>query len=358
MAENKKTRDRKNPFAWLAAVVKTTWEDLRKVLGYLAKPKAWKAILHRFRIFLKHFFQHFGAERIGREAGSLTYITILGFVPFVMFLVMLAPELPFLNLKEKIFVTISNNLMPTSALAVNDLIDDMLARRTGFNVFSFIILLISSYSLFRVIRNTFDRILKIKVEVKPDLFSQLVKFLGTIILGVLIMVILFSSTSLPLVSRLLKLPYLQWMVWGFPFLTQFVGLFFLYMLMPSIPIRRASLIRGAFWTTVIWVLVKSGFDFYIVRLTNFQAMYGVLAALPILLLWIYVNWIIILGGIVMVATIEDRRIPGMEGRPREHMVRLTMEIFGGSKLNKRLERFIRREELGELSSVLHEDKEE
>ncbi len=343
-------KGRKSLLAWIGTTLTTAGQDLLGAFAYLTKPEQRKIWLRDLRDLSRRFGKRFGAESVGREAGSLTYLTILGFVPFIVLIVMLAPELPFLNLKEKIFVTISNNLMPTSALAVNDLIEDMLARRAGFNIFSFVILILSSYSLFSVIRKTFDRILNIPLENKLDMLTQLIRFLGTIILGVLIMVVLFSSTSLPLVTRLLRLPYLKWMGWVMPFLMQFFGLFFLYMLLPSNKIRRSALIRGAFWTTVVWVLVKSGFDFYIVKLTNFQAMYGVLAALPILLLWIYVNWIIILGGIVLVSTIENRNDAPIVEKGGEQMVKLTMEFYKGSKLKERLERVLREEQIADLGS--------
>lgn len=278
-----------NLWALIVTYVKAVWIDLVKLRSYLTEPAKRRQVLSDLWDFLKRWFRLIIRERVMREAGSLTYITILGFVPFVVFLLLIVPDLPFLNLQEKVFNLISNNLMPTSALAVNNVIEGMLEGRAGFNIINFVVMIISSYSLFRTIRDSFDRILKMEYHPKQDLLSQVIKFLGTIILGVFILVVLISSSSLPLISRLLRMPMLRWLTYLVPFVLQFLLLVFLYMLMPSIKVQRMSLVRGAFWTALIWMVVKSGFDTYILRMTSYQKFYGTLSALPIFLLWIYVN---------------------------------------------------------------------
>ena len=227
-----------NLWALIVTYVKAVWIDLVKLRSYLTEPAKRRQVLSDFLDFLKRWFRLIIRERVMREAGSLTYITILGFVPFVVFLLLIVPDLPFLNLQEKVFNLISNNLMPTSALAVNNVIEGMLEGRAGFNIINFVVMIISSYSLFRTIRDSFDRILKMEYHPKQDLLSQVIKFLGTIILGVFILVVLISSSSLPLISRLLKMPMLRWLTYLVPFVLQFLLLVFLYTLMPSIKVQR------------------------------------------------------------------------------------------------------------------------
>jgi len=140
-----------------------------------------------------------------------------------------------------------------------------------------------------------------------------------------------------------------------PFFLQFLALFFLYMLMPSIKVRRKSLIRGAFWTTVIWVLIKSGFDYYIYNLTSFQAVYGVIAALPIFLFWIYINWIIILGGIVLVSVIDKGVRQDVIHKTPQKVIRVTLEMYSDNKLNQRLENYINKKNIKELVEQFDED---
>ncbi len=353
-------KEKKGFLANLGALVSTAFKtgglDLGKFWKFLSDAKHRKQALGEFWDFLKRWFRQIIREGVLREAGSLTYITILGFVPFAVFILLIMPDLPFLNLKDKAFELISNNLMPTSALAVNKLIEGMLDGRAGFNVLNFIVMAISSYALFKMIRDAFDRILKLDHHAKPDLLGQLVKFLGTIILGVFILVILLSSSSLPLISRLLKMQGIYWFRFMAPFVIQFMLLVFLYTLMPSIRVKRMSLVRAAFWTTLIWMLVKSGFDLYIFRMTSYHKFYGTLSALPIFLLWIYVNWLIILSGMVMAAVIETKKRGEPPPHKRQEMMRLTLELYGDGKLRRALDKYISPEELDEILDQGEEKK--
>ncbi len=341
-------------FSYVGIVI----EDTIKVYSYLWIPEKRRLISRNTGKFFRILFHRITTEGVLKESAGLTYITLLGFIPFVMFVVMVIPDLPFLNLVDKIKNLIAANFMPGSAEQVVNFLDETLKRRFTFNVFNFAILLVTSYSLFRAIRNTFDRILNLEFHTGNDLISHLIKFFGTLLFGMLIMILLFSSSSLPIISGILKLGFLrQQLVYFIPFIMQFIALIFLYSIMPSIKIRRGSVIRGTFWTTLVWVLAKSGFDYYIFNLTNIQAVYGVLAALPIFLMWIYINWVIILGGIVLVSVIDHKEKSEIVKRVPKQVVRITMEMYTNQKLNKRLEDYVNKSDLNELLEILNQEEE-
>jgi membrane protein len=343
-------------FMWITAYLRVIAIDTYRVYLYVTVPRRRKMMMDNIREFTRLFYHRATTERVMKESASLTYITLLGFVPFVTFLVLIAPDLPFLNLGDKFKDIVAKNFIPGSANAIMNFVDEMIARRrVGFNIFNFIVLLVSSYSLFKVIRDTFDRILSMELSLKQDAITQIVKFLGTVVFGLVIMVVLFSSSSVPLISHLLKVPMLRWLLVVIPFVLQFLGLMFLYMLLPSVRIKRSSLFRGAFWTTVIWTVAKTLFDYYIYNLTSVQAVYGVMAALPIFLMWIYVNWAIILGGIVLVSVIDNPQgLEGMRKAPTQ-VVRVTLEMFTNAKLNKQLEGIVTKKELKKLIDSIDEE---
>jgi len=340
---------------WLYTYIKIVISDLKKIYFSITVTQQRKKVFGNIWTFIKTFYQRFMGEGILKESASLTYITLLGFVPFINFLVLIAPDLPFLNLGDKLRELVVQNFIPSSADAIINFLDKLIMPKVGFNIFNFVILIVSSYSLFSVIRGTFDRILSMQLKSSQDTITQLVKFFGTIVFGLLIIVLLFSSSSIPIISRLLKSPVLQWIMVIVPFILQFLAIMFLYMLLPSVKINRASLFRGAFWTTVIWVIGKSAFDFYIYNLTNYERLYGVMAVLPIFLLWIYINWAIILGGMVLVSEMENKKNGGFLTKEPHNAVRITMELFTNQKLNQRLEGILRKEELKKLTDTLNEE---
>ena len=85
----------------------------------------------------------------------------------------------------------------------------------------------------------------------------------------------------------------------------FVNLF-IYFFATTIHFRASSLFIGSAVASLLWIIVKLGFDFYISNLTNMEVVYGVIATLPIFLFWIYLNWAIILLGVVLIAVLENK----------------------------------------------------
>lgn len=351
-------KQRVNMFETLGSYIGTAFSDLWRLWNHLSDPRKRRHILRNMGSFFRVLYIRITNEGVLKESASLTYITLLGFVPFLTFLFMLAPDLPFLNLKEKFQTVVANNMFPGSAQAIMQFFDEMMARRSVFNVINFVVLVVTSYSLFRVIRNTFDRILSMQLRFGQDLLSQIVKFFGTLLFGLFIIMLLFSSSSLPIISRIVQSQLLRQLNLIVPFVLQFLAVMFLYMLLPSIRVRRASLFRGAFWTTLVWVMAKSLFDIYIYRLTSIQAVYGVIAALPIFLTWIYVNWVIILGGIVLVSVLENRDFDVEKAYEPQKTVRLTIEMYSNGRLNERFEKLMGKKDLKQLIENIEEDLEQ
>lgn len=332
--------------------------DLIEALSNLTEKDKRKVIFENIGRFMKLFYRKFMQESVLKESAALTYITLLGFIPFLILVVFFVPKLPFLSGSETLQANLYENFLPMSTGDIGPIISDLISQEISFNIFSFIVVIITSYALFRVIRDTFDRILKMEFLPPTDLLSQIIKFFGTIIFGFLIILLLFSSSSLPIISSLLDIPlFRQQLIMILPLILQFVAIVFLYMTLPSIKVSRKSLFRGAFWTTVIWVIAKSLFDYYVYNLTNIGAVYGVLKSLPAFLFWIYINWVIILAGIVLVAILEHKDL-AVEKKVDKHFVRMTVEMFTNEKLNKEIETIINKNDLPEIIRKLTEEPEE
>lgn len=336
--------------------IRLGWHDLENAFSYLSHKEKRKILSDNIIHFIRLFYLKTKQESVLKEAASLTYITLLGFIPFLTLLVFIVPKLPFVTNNVALQARVYENFLPQSAGEVTKVISSLVSNRVSFNLFSFILVIITSYSLFKVIRDTFDRILINEYEPHQDLISQLVKFFGTLIIGFFIILLLFSSSSLPIISSLLDFPlFKQQLMLILPFVAQFLALIFLYMLMPSIKIKRSSLFRTAFWTTLIWVVVKGLFDYYIYYLTNMEAVFGVLKSLPIFLFWIYVNWVIILGGMVLAAILEQKDDALDDVEKARHFVRMSLEFYTDKKLDKNLEKTILKNELAQIINNLTEE---
>ncbi len=73
----------------------------------------------------------------------------------------------------------------------------------------------------------------------------------------------------------------------------FIAFTVLYIFLPSASVRLTSAVLGGFVACALWEIVKRSFFLYFER-TN--TLYGQLAIVPLFLIWLYVNWLIVLIG--------------------------------------------------------------
>jgi len=104
---------------------------------------------------------------------------------------------------------------------------------------------------------------------------------------------------LPMVPGLAKLAALV-PVWA--------GFSFLYVFFPNTRVRLQGAAIGGFAAAVMLQIGQWGFLRFQVGAGKYQAIYGAVASVPILLTWIYISWVIVLLGAVLTAAIQ-----GIEG---------------------------------------------
>jgi membrane protein len=86
-----------------------------------------------------------------------------------------------------------------------------------------------------------------------------------------------------------------------PYLSVWAALLLLYLFIPNTRIRFGSALVGALLAGTLWEFAQWGYIHFQVGVGNYNAIYGTLAVLPILMVWVYVSWIIVLFGMEVVA---------------------------------------------------------
>lgn len=82
-----------------------------------------------------------------------------------------------------------------------------------------------------------------------------------------------------------------------PSLILWVGFFFLFIFFPYTRVRWTAAALGSLVTAVLFQLAQWAYIHFWVSMSSYKAVYGALAAIPVLLLWIYLGWIIVLFGV-------------------------------------------------------------
>jgi membrane protein len=103
----------------------------------------------------------------------------------------------------------------------------------------------------------------------------------------------------------------------------------LFHYVPNTSVRWRHAIAGALFVAVGFEAAKKGLAWYVETVPTYSAVYGAFATMPILLLWIYLGWVIVLLGAVIAAyapSLQMRVVtrPASPGQAFE----LALEVLG------------------------------
>ena len=115
-----------------------------------------------------------------------------------------------------------------------------------------------------------------------------------------------------------QLPHLPGVAWMAATIPLWAGFSFLYIFFPNTRVRWHCAVLGGLVAAVMLQVGQWGYIRFQVGAARYQAIYGALAAVPMLLTWIYMAWIIVLYGAELTAAAQgigaslelDSRSPG------------------------------------------------
>jgi membrane protein len=89
----------------------------------------------------------------------------------------------------------------------------------------------------------------------------------------------------------------------------------LYFAVPNRQVLKRDALIGGAVAGLCFEAMKQGFGFYITQFPTYKMVYGAFAAVPIFLLWIYLSWLITIGGAVLVAVLPEWRERAGQSQP-------------------------------------------
>ncbi len=88
-----------------------------------------------------------------------------------------------------------------------------------------------------------------------------------------------------------------------------------YALLPNQRLSLYATWPGAVFATLAWLLLTSGFGWYVSHLASYDRTFGSLGAAVVLMVWMYaVSAILLIGGIINALLEPERSVPGSERR--------------------------------------------
>jgi len=84
-----------------------------------------------------------------------------------------------------------------------------------------------------------------------------------------------------------------------------VALYLLYRLIPTTTVHKREALLGAAIAAAAWEWAKFGFGLYLRHAVGYGKLYGNLGLLPIFLIWVWLGWLIVLGGAEVSYTFQN-----------------------------------------------------
>lgn len=232
-------------------------------------------------------------------AASLAYATLLALIPLTV-LIYKIYSTAFANLtwQLKAQELIFDSLSPTTVEQVRQYLFDSAAQASGINIIGFVMLFISVVIMMYTIDSALNSIWKIN---KPRyLVRRVFVYVALLIFGPLaISFSIFVSTylaSLPLITEYLGKTVDNGIFNLLPFVITWVAFTMLYKWVPDCEVKWLHAFSGGSIAACLFEIAKSGFTLYVSYFPTYKLLYGALASIPLLLIWIYLTWLIVLIG--------------------------------------------------------------
>lgn len=273
--------------------------------------------------------KRFREDRMGLTASSLTFTTSIALVPFFTVALAIFTAFPmFAKLQGSLQVWLVESLIPENiSRQVLGYLTQFSRQASKLGVAGLAVLVVTAVAMIFTIDRTFNGIWRVR---HPRPFAQRVLiYWAAVTLGPA-----FLGASLAATSYLLPFArngiaessdVLQFTVDWLEFFALAGGMAALYHYMPNTYVKWAHAWSGGVFVAVGIALAKKILAWYLSMVPTYSVVYGAFATLPILLVWIYVAWIIVLMGAVIAAYLPSL-LAGVARRASAHGWRFQLAL--------------------------------
>jgi membrane protein len=293
----------------------------------LSTPSAQLGKASRFIVFQIKLWSHCARilklNRSGQQAAALSYHTIFGIVPLAivtLLIFQLFPSYSYIGERVKNFIYEQANFTafkspvqssdnPEEEIKLTEHLDAIVARffaetnkgQIGF--FSILIVIWAALALLATIEKSFNNIWH--VTAGRNFLHRIISYWALLTLGPLIL-----GTGIYIITKYSQIVDLQETVLShiapeiLSYIVATVAFFLLYFVMPNTKVSFKAAIWGAAVAALVWMVAKSLFGYCITELELYRTVYGVMALIPMTVVWIYITWLTVLFGLQLTYTTQ------------------------------------------------------
>lgn len=277
------------------------WRQLEALLGEL-----WRDTLNfPWRNTALTLRERFREDQLGVAASSLTFTTTISLVPlFTVALAIFSAFPMFARLQTTLQQWLVQSLVPDNiARQVLSYLNQFAAKAGQMGWAGALVLLVTALALILTIDRKLNDIWRVR-QTRP-LAQRILVYWAVLTLGPLLLAGSLTATSYAVaasggvvgqrsgVLRLLLEPLQFALMAG--------GMAALYRFVPNTRVRWSHALVGGLFVAGGIELAKGVLTWYLAKVPTYSVVYGTFATVPILLVWFYVAWVIVLLGAVVAA---------------------------------------------------------
>lgn len=301
-------------------------QHLERLKGWLNEV-AHVPWLHAIRTLRERFRE----DRLGLTASSLTFTTTIALVPFITVALAVFTAFPmFAKFQDVLQKWLIESLVPDNiARQVLGYLNQFAGKASKLGVVGLLALLGTALALVFTIDRTLNSIWRVRTS-RP--FAQRVMiYWASITLGPVLLAVSLSMTSY-------AVSFSKGLVGGMPggvslllnllqFMLVAAGMAAMFRFVPNTHVRWGHAWIGGVFVSTGMELAKRGLALYVSSVPTYSAVYGAFATLPILLVWIYVVWVIVLLGAALTAYLPSLLAGGtLRHLPHGWRFQLSLEV--------------------------------
>ena len=288
--------------------VRFVW-DIVQWSTKLKAPRFLRIVGFNAGAVLPTLFRRFVDDRCLRIAGALSFTTLLALVPLLAVGLAMTSWLPVLQPWAGAFEEfVYKNFVPAASEVVRVHLQQFATQAARLTTLGLALLALSALLLLATIEDAVNDIWHVKRG--RHVLQRTLTYGALLIVGPLLI-----GASLSMTYYLLSLPFLpeSYGVHGvralvyrsLPILLETLAFVLLYAAVPNCSVRVRYALIGGLFGAILFELVKHGFASFVLSFTNYEVIYGALAAIPIFLIWIYASWLVFLIGAELTAVLEE-----------------------------------------------------
>ncbi len=299
-----------------------TWLQRLKGLFKSWSKFPWQNTAHTLR-------ERFREDHLGLTASSLTFTTTMALVPFITVALAVFTAFPmFIKFQGGLQKWLLERLIPDNiARQVLGYLTQFAGQANKLGVVGVALLLVTALALILTIDHTLNGIWRVRT--RRPLGQRVLVYWAALTLGPLLLGISLSVTSYAIsaskglvdvmpggVQLLLDVLQFFLLAWGMAALYKYV---------PNIQVKWGHAWTGGLFVAAGLELAKRLLTLYLSKVPTYSLVYGAFATVPILLLWIYVAWVIVLLGAVIAAYLPSL-ISGVQRRTQSHGLQFQLAL--------------------------------